>query len=76
MTELHEKFQDALREPRLIIELDRNLIGGAPLVRLLKPGATERSKRPKLCPTIVGDEDETHASMLRTLADAMEQANR
>lgn len=72
--DLTEKFIETLRNPHVAFELDRNLFGGVPLVHLTIPGATARSKRLRPLPVIVADEGETHADMLRRLADALETA--
>lgn len=75
---LTKRFRAAAREPDLIIQLDRSLFGGQPLLRLMKPGATARSKSIELVPVIVGGSDgqETHSAMLRMLADLLEEEGR
>lgn len=73
---LTDRYYAALREPLLEIHLDRNhLFGHQPLIRLMKPGATARSKPVQLLPVLVGVDGQTHADMLRHLAEAIEQAN-
>lgn len=71
---LTEQYMQAMRRDDLIIRLDVNLFGGRPLLHLEAPGATPKSKNVKLAPLIVGDEGQTHADMLRQLAEAMDQA--
>lgn len=72
--ELTARYMDALREPTLQITLSRNLFGGQNLITLAKPSPTPRSKPVQLVPIIVGDKGQTHADMLRHLANALEQA--
>lgn len=74
MSDLNDKFHETLRHPNVGFVLDRNLFGGQALVRITVPGKTPRSKRIEPLPVIVGAEGETHADMLRRLADALDQA--
>lgn len=75
--ELTAKVYEAVLEPSLIIQLDHNWLGGQNLLRLLKPGPTRRSNPVPLLPfVIVGEAGMTHATMLRNLAEMMDQAGR
>lgn len=74
--ELTGRFHAALKEPELILRLDRNLFGGQALIHLEKPGVTVRSKPIALTPVIVGDPGQLHSEMLGHLASALEQAGR
>lgn len=68
----------AIREPNLIIELDRNLFGeGQVLLRLMKPGASTRSKPVQLVPVIIGEPwKQKHSDLLRIIADMLEKSGR
>lgn len=68
--DLTEKLRQALRTPNVSFELDRNLFGGQALLRITVPGKTPRSKRVQPVPLIVGEEGQTHADLLRHLANA------
>jgi hypothetical protein len=74
MSELNDKFHEALRHPNVAFELDRNVFGGQALVHITVPGKTPRSKRVQPVPVVVADAGQTHADLLRRLATALEQA--
>lgn len=75
---LTHRLHEAVKEPQLCIELDTNLFGGQPLMRLTKPGETARSKRVDLLGrAIVGDvETQRHSAILRIVADMLEEVGR
>jgi hypothetical protein len=73
-TELTDRFHEALCNPHVAFELDRNWLGGQALVRITVPGKTPRSKRVQPVPVIVGEDGQTHSDLLRRLAPALEQA--
>ena len=74
MTDLNDRFRETLRNPHVGFELDRNLLGAQALIHVTVPGKTERSKRVRPLPVVVGDAGETHADLLRRIATALEQA--
>ncbi len=74
--ELTDRIEAAVLTPNVSFELDRNLFGGNPIVRITTPGATPRAKRIQPVPVIVGDPGQTHADLLRQIADVWEQAAR
>lgn len=60
----------------LIIELGRSLFNPVNFYKLLKPGATARSKPVDILGrAIVGDKGESHAELLHRLADVIERVN-
>lgn len=78
MTLQYQRLEDAIvaNPGRLILDLDRNLFGGQALLKVMKPGQTERSKPVDILgAVIVGDEGQTHADLLEMFAGALRRAD-